>query len=69
MAIAGHVSRTMLEHYSHIRMAAKRAALEAISTPLPETACGKVGDFRGDVHQIGNQIEMAEKPAVGKLLN
>ncbi|HSP68689.1 MAG TPA: site-specific integrase [Bryobacteraceae bacterium] len=35
MAIAGHVSREMLEHYSHIRMAAKReavAALDAKST-------------------------------------
>jgi integrase len=31
MAIAGHVSRRMLERYSHIRVEAKRAALEAIS--------------------------------------
>lgn len=31
MAIAGHLSRTMLEHYSHIRIAAKRAALESIT--------------------------------------
>ena len=31
MSIAGHVSRKMLEHYSHIRMQAKRTALEAIS--------------------------------------
>jgi integrase len=30
MAIAGHVSRKMIEHYSHIRMEAKRAALDAI---------------------------------------
>jgi integrase len=28
--IAGHVSRQMLKHYSHIRMAAKRRALESI---------------------------------------
>jgi len=34
MAIAGHVSRRMLEHYSHIRMEAKRTALEAISQPV-----------------------------------
>jgi integrase len=33
MAIAGHVSRRMLEHYSHIRMDAKRTAVEAISQP------------------------------------
>jgi integrase len=31
MAIAGHVSSRMLEHYSHIRMEAKRKALEALS--------------------------------------
>ena len=31
MAIAGHVSRKMIEHYSHIRMEAKRAALDAIA--------------------------------------
>jgi hypothetical protein len=30
MAIAGHLTRAMLEHYSHIRMAAKRTALEGI---------------------------------------
>ncbi len=30
--IAGHVSNRMLEHYSHIRMGAKRAALDAIAT-------------------------------------
>ncbi|HEX2713360.1 MAG TPA: site-specific integrase, partial [Candidatus Acidoferrales bacterium] len=30
MAIAGHVSRRMLEHYSRIRTDAKRKALEAI---------------------------------------
>jgi len=31
MAIAGHVSRKMIEHYSHIRLEAKRTALDAIS--------------------------------------
>ena len=31
MSIAGHVSRKMLEHYSHIRLDAKRKALEALS--------------------------------------
>jgi len=30
MEIAGHVSRQMLRHYSHIRMKAKREALEAV---------------------------------------
>jgi len=31
MAIAGHISPKMLDHYSHIRMDAKRKALEALS--------------------------------------
>ncbi len=30
MEIAGHVDRQMLRHYSHIRMKAKRSALEAV---------------------------------------
>ena len=34
MSIAGHVSRKMLEHYSHIRIDAKRKALDAISQPV-----------------------------------
>ncbi len=30
MDIAGHVSRQMLKHYSHIRMQAKREALDTV---------------------------------------
>jgi integrase len=33
MSIAGHVSRKMLEHYSHIRMDAKRHAVAALMAP------------------------------------
>ena len=32
LAIAGHLSKRMLERYSHIRMEAKRKALDAIAT-------------------------------------
>jgi integrase len=32
MDIAGHVSKNMLKHYSHIRMQAKREALESLVT-------------------------------------
>jgi integrase len=35
MGIAGHVSREMLQHYSHIRMKAKREALEMLETRQP----------------------------------
>lgn len=36
MAIAGHVSRRMRERYSHVRMEAKRKALEALATNWSE---------------------------------
>ena len=31
LSLMGHMSRAMLERYSHIRMAAKREAVEALS--------------------------------------
>ena len=34
MAVAGHVSRRMLEHYSHVRMTAKRTALNKLESGL-----------------------------------
>lgn len=39
--IAGHVSKQMLKHYSHIRMEAKRRALEAIVAKPNLNATGK----------------------------
>jgi integrase len=33
-AVAGHMSRRMLEHYSHVRMAAKRTALDKLESGL-----------------------------------
>jgi len=41
MAIAGHVSPKMLAHYSHVRLQAKRSALDSLSTKQAERA--KVG--------------------------
>ena len=35
MSIAGHVSPKMLAHYAHVRLEAKRNALEAIAKPAP----------------------------------
>jgi integrase len=41
MGIAGHVSRKMLQHYSHVRMEAKRNALDALSmVPAPTSDSG-----------------------------
>jgi integrase len=37
MALAGHISREMLEHYSHVRMAAKRTALDRLGSASPHT--------------------------------
>jgi integrase len=63
MAIAGHVSRKMLEHYSHIRMEAKRAALDAIAAQ-PSPGVLEVG-----VNQNVNQLSGRESSAVAKPLN
>ncbi len=38
-SIAGHVSRKMMEHYSHIRMEAKRKAIQGLS-PVATVASG-----------------------------
>jgi integrase len=52
MAIAGHLSRTMLEHYSHIRMAAKRVALDGIARQGPTT--DSQAGVNQNVHQPAN---------------
>jgi integrase len=40
-ALAGHLSREMLEHYSHVRMAAKRAALDRLAGGLMRPPTGE----------------------------
>lgn len=44
MAIAGHVSRRMLERYSHVRMEAKRQALEVLSQSTEMAGYDTKGD-------------------------
>jgi integrase len=63
MAIAGHVSRRMIEHYSHIRMEAKRAALDAIAAEPAITLVGM------SVNQNVNQISIGDSGGVAKPLN
>ena len=49
MSIAGHVDRQMLRHYSHIRMKAKREAVESVIASrrgLPIGFCLKSRPFR-----------------------
>jgi integrase len=55
MAIAGHVSREMLEHYSHIRQQAKRRAVEALDNV---TITSQLGKWEAEA----NQRRDAEKP-------
>jgi hypothetical protein len=45
-SISGHLSRRMLEHYSHIRIDAKRQALDALDAAWRSTAHN--GDGNGD---------------------
>ena len=53
-SISGHLSRRMLEHYSHIRIDAKRQALDALDAARRSTAHN--GDGNGDG---ANQTEIA----------
>src|SRR5262249_32759396 len=63
LAIAGHVSKRMLERYSHIRTEAKRAALDAI---MQEPNRALFGDV---VHQNVHQLEVGVAGASRKPLN
>ena len=42
LAIMGHMSRAMLERYSHIRMAAKSAAVQVLSTMKEQPVSSEV---------------------------
>ena len=54
MAIAGHVSRRMLERYSHVRMEAKRSAVECLSKS------SKMGGY--DTNHDTKSADIASKP-------
>ena len=58
MAVAGHVSRAMMERYSHIRMEAKRKAVDTLSGT----------DFEPGVAQKWAQFFVSEKSNEVKLL-
>ena len=55
MDIAGHVSKRMLRHYSHIRMEAKRSALESIVKKQTNGFAGQTVDSRSadDAKSVG----------------
>ncbi len=58
MALAGHVSRAMMERYSHIRMEAKRRAVDTLSG----------ADFEPGVAQNWAQFFISEKSDEANLL-
>jgi hypothetical protein len=45
LALMGHMSRKMLERYSHIRMAAKRTAVEALAA-LSRWLQSRMGSYK-----------------------
>lgn len=63
MSIAGHMSRRMIEHYSHIRMEAKRAALDAIAAQPSQPV------IEAGVNQNVNQPSEGDSRRVPKPLN
>jgi len=63
MAIAGHVSKKMLERYSHIRMTAKRKALDAIVQGSERSNFGEA------VHQNVHQLRESASDTSSKPLN
>lgn len=58
MALAGHVSRAMMERYSYIRMEAKRRAVENLRGP----------DFDSCVAQNWAEYSVSENSEVAKFL-
>jgi len=67
MSIAGHVSPSMLAHYSHVRLAAKRHALDALSSkrrpeaerPAKEEGYGKNHGTNSDA-RLETALEVVE---------
>jgi hypothetical protein len=65
--IAGHVSRQVLKHYSHIRMEAKRRALESIveKKTEPIQAEGKASYPVAEAHLGANSDAVSTKVTTG----
>jgi len=64
MAIAGHVSRKMLAHYSHVRLDAKRKALDALSQGNKEQGYDTKNGTKAPVQQPVNPqvVEINGRP-------
>jgi len=64
--IAGHVSKQMLKHYSHIRMEAKRRALEAIVPKPGSKATENAGADRDEPSATADRVSL---PRVDSSIN
>ena len=58
-SISGHLSRRMLEHYSHIRIDAKRQALDALDAQRALARASK-GNGNGEQAEISAVVEVPE---------
>ena len=64
-SISGHLSRRMLEHYSHIRIDAKRQALDALDAARRSTAHNADGNGDGaNQTEIPAIVEVSDDPYV-----
>jgi integrase len=69
MDIAGHVSKQMLKHYSHVRMEAKRAALESIlDKPNPDKPNNEKPDNAAPTVQIDSAPPTSARHLEGESL-
>src|SRR5262245_3042423 len=58
-SISGHLSRRMLEHYSHIRIDAKRQALDALDAQRRLATAGK-GNGNGEQTESSAVVDVPE---------
>ncbi len=67
MSVAGHVSPRMLAHYSHVRLEAKRKALDALSSRGSGGSYGTNPDTNEfpDAPQVLQVIETNSRPVTG----
>ncbi len=56
MALAGHVSRKMLEHYSHVRQEAKRDAVNVLSAKRPKKPTIEGYDTNNDTNRAWSGV-------------
>ena len=59
-ALAGHVSRQMLERYSHIRSQAKQAAIQALEQPAIDPILREKGHKNEHIGAAGDRAETAK---------